>query len=128
MTLIPFGMAVRGHLRQNEAGKPQAWAFWEPGEGEPPLSNPFGTTHRPEPGLCPFWPLAGGAQCGEGGVFGVVGVHISHFTSFGLEEPAGAGSQSWQPVAGGEGGASNHLGHPSTVSYWKGINWLGIGP
>lgn len=57
MTRIPVGMAVRGHLRQREAGKPQAQAFWEPEEGEPLLCNPFSTTPRLEPGRCPFWQL-----------------------------------------------------------------------
>lgn len=67
-------MAVRGHLRQREAGKPQAQAFWEPEEGEPLLCNPFSTTPRLEPGRCPFWQLLpSGLWEVEGGEWGLGG-------------------------------------------------------
>ena len=79
-------MAVRGHLRQREAGKPQAQAFWEPEEGEPLLCNPFSTTPRLEPGRCPFWQLLPSGLWEVGGGWGVVSVSVSQFTSTGLEE------------------------------------------
>lgn len=83
MTGIPVGMAVRGHLRQREAGKPQAQAFWEPEEGEHLLCNPFSTTPKQEAGHCPFWqpcPVACEKYCLGGRV------SVSEFTSTDLEE------------------------------------------
>lgn len=76
-------MAVRGHLRLKEAGKPQAQAFWKPEEREPLLCNPFSTTPKQEARRCPFWqPLSSGLW----EVWFVGSVSVSEFTSTGLEE------------------------------------------